>query len=152
MVTQGYTLIVPLPALILYSVFVFSAVAAEQPQKKQPPPQEQAPPEEDTSIEKPKQYSFNPLQAEKERKIGEFYFKKGSYTAAAGRFREATKWNPSDAEAYLRLGDAEEKLNDAKAAREAYAKYLELAPNGKQAGAVKKKLSGQAAAAEHAHK
>jgi tetratricopeptide (TPR) repeat protein len=152
LVTQGYTLIVPLPALILYSVFVFSAVAAEQPQKKQPPPQEQAPPEEDTSIEKPKQYSFNPLQAEKERKIGEFYFKKGSYTAAAGRFREATKWNPSDAEAYLRLGDAEEKLNDAKAAREAYAKYLELAPNGKQAGAVKKKLAGQAAAAEHAHK
>lgn len=145
-IAGAYTLIVPrFPALILNTVLIFSAVAAEpqkkQPAAKQPPAQEQAPPEEDTSLEKPKQYSFNPLQAEKERKVGEFYFKKGAFAAAAGRFREATKWNPTDAEAYLRLGDSEEKLNDAKAAREAYSKYLELAPSSKQAPAVKKKLA-----------
>jgi tetratricopeptide (TPR) repeat protein len=141
----AYTLIVPrFSALILSSVFIFSVLAAQDTRKKPPgeqPAQEQAPPEEDTSLDVPKSYSFNPLQAEKERKIGEFYFKKGSFKAAANRFREATRWNPGEAEAYLRLGDAEEKLNDDRAAREAYAKYLELAPKGKEAPAVKKKLA-----------
>ena len=50
-------------------------------QDKQPPPkpavQEEEPPEEDTSL-KPKEYSFNPLQASKEVRIGEYYFKKKS--------------------------------------------------------------------------
>ncbi len=137
--------------LILNSVLIFSSLAAQTHEKKPSSPpsaQEQNPPEEDTSIDVPKQYSFNPLQAKKERNIGEFYFKKGAYIAAAGRFREATKWNPSDSEAFLRLGDAEEKLKDDKAAREAYAKYLELAPKGKQAAEVKKKLAAPPAPAK----
>jgi hypothetical protein len=33
-----------------------------------------------------------------------------------------------------------EKLKDPKGAKEAYAKFLELAPDSKEAGAVKKKL------------
>ena len=33
---------------------------------------------------------FNPLQSKKEATVGEFYFKKGDYRAAAGRFSEAT--------------------------------------------------------------
>ena len=69
-----------------------------------------------------------PLQAEKEVKIGGFYLKKGSYLAAANRFQEATKWNPGYAEAYFWWGVAEEKLKDAKTAREAWSKFLELAP------------------------
>ena len=47
------------------------------------------PPEEDTSITVPV-YGFNPLQAQKEIRTGNYYFKKGSYRAAAGRFEEAT--------------------------------------------------------------
>ena len=101
--------------------------------------QEQAPPEEDESLAV-KEYSFNPLQATKEIQVGNYYFKKGSYRAAAHRFREATKWNNGLAEAWLRLGEAEEKQKDRKAAREAYAKYLELEPDGKSAAEVRKKL------------
>src|SRR6185503_15962287 len=89
------------------------------PQQKEPAAQEQAPPEEDEA-EKPKEYSFNPLQAEKEVRIGNFYYRKGSYKAAAQRYREATRWNGNLAEAYLRLGEAEEKQKDWKLAREAY--------------------------------
>lgn len=112
-----------------------------KPQAAPQAQQEQAPPEEDeTAIQAPKEYSFNPIQAEKELKIGNYYFKKGSYKAAALRFREASKWNPSFAEAFLRLGEAEDKRKDRKAAREAYAKFLELAPADKRAGAIKKKL------------
>ena len=73
------------------------------------------------------EYSFNPLQAEKELQTGNYYFKKGSYRAAASRFREATRWNDGFIEAWLRLGEAEEKLKDRQAAKEAYAKYLALA-------------------------
>lgn len=101
---------------------------------------EQAPPEEDESIAV-KEYSFNPLQAEKEIQVGNYYIKKGSYGAAALRFREATKWNSNSAEAYLRLAEAEEKRKDFKAAREAFTKYLQLAPTARNAGEVRKKLS-----------
>ena len=109
---------------------------------KQQQTQEQEPPEEDESIA-PKTYSFNPLEAEKDLKIGLYYFKKGNYKASTSRFKEATLWNPSYAEAFLRLGESEEKLKDEKAAEEAYKKYLALAPDGKEAEAVKKKLARQ---------
>jgi len=110
--------------------------------QQQKPPQPQEPPEEDEALVV-KEYSFNPLQAEKELKTGNFYFKKGSYRAAARRFREATNWNAGYAEAYLRLGEAQEKLKDHPAARQAYAKFLELAPDDKRAPEVRKRISRQ---------
>jgi tetratricopeptide (TPR) repeat protein len=115
---------------------------SKTPEQAKPQVQEQEPPEEDET-QAPKEYSFNPLRAENDLKVGNFYFKKGNYKGAVNRFREATKWNPNYAEAYLRLGDSEEKMKDPKAAREAYAKYLELAPDSKEAASVKKKLAGQ---------
>ena len=105
--------------------------------QEQTPPE---PPEEDQSLAV-KEYAFNPVQAEKELKIGNYYFKTGSYTAAKLRFLEATKWNPNYAEAYLRLGDTYEKLKDRPATRKAYEKYLELDPKAKDAAAVKAKLA-----------
>ena len=42
---------------------------------------------------------------------------------------------------YLRLGEAQDKLKDPKAAREAYAKYLELAPEDKEAKDIKKRVA-----------
>jgi tetratricopeptide (TPR) repeat protein len=99
----------------------------------------QLPPEEDKA-KIPENYTFNPLRSKKEVTVGEFYFKKGDFKAAAGRFREGTKWNDGNAEAWLRLGDAQEKLKDLKAAHEAWQKYLQLAPEAKNAGEVRKKL------------
>jgi len=110
-------------------------------QRPQPPTstQEEVPKEEDTAIGE-KEYAFNPLQAEKEIRVGDFYFKKGKYRAAAERFREATKWNGGSSEAWLRLGEAEEREKDPKAAKEAYAKYLDLSPDAKNAPEIRKKL------------
>ena len=111
-----------------------------QPSKPAPgATKEMAPPEEDTSLTT-KEYAFNPLQAKKDITTGNYYFKKGSYRAAAGRFVEATKWNDGDTEAWLRLGEADEKLKDQKAAKEAYEKYLELAPDAKNAAEIRKKI------------
>ena len=100
---------------------------------------EEVPPEEDASLTTT-EYSFNPLQSKKDVQTGEFYLKKKSYLAAAGRFRAATKWDDSNTEAWLRLGETEEKLKDHNAAREAYKKYLELASDAKNAAEVRKRM------------
>jgi len=100
---------------------------------------EEVPKEEDENLGS-KEYTFNPLQAEKEVRVGEYYFKKGSYRAAAQRFREATKWNQGYGEAWLRLGETAEKQKDAKTAKEAFAKYLEVSPDAKDAAEIRKKL------------
>ncbi len=131
-------------ALIAVFALACASLGAQQaPPKDQPPAKEQNPPEEDETLQTKKEYAFNPLQAEKEVKVGEFYFKKGSYWAAANRFLEATKWNPGMAEAYFRLGEAKEKLKDNKAAHQAWAKFLELAPGDKRAEEVRKKLTAK---------
>jgi Flp pilus assembly protein TadD len=91
---------------------------------------EEVPPEEDTSLATDS-YSFNPLQSKKDVQVGDEYAKKHNYHAAAGRYRSATKWDDGNPEAWLKLGETEEKLKDAEAARQAYAKYLEVATNSK---------------------
>jgi len=73
-------------------------------------------------------------------RVGNYYFHKGSYKAAVDRFREATKWNPNFAEAYVRLGEAEEKQKDWPAAREAYEKFLQLAEDDKRGPDIRKKV------------
>ncbi len=116
--------------------------AAEGQQEKpaDPPAAVQEPPEEDVSTEPKVEYTFNPLQAVKEMKVGNFYLKKGSHKAAARRFEEALKWDPNSEEAYIKLGEARQKMGDEKAARQAWSKYLELHPDGKEAPALRKKL------------
>ena len=86
-------------------------------------------------------HSFNPLQSQKSVQAGDYYLKNGKYQGAAYRFQDATLWNDGNAEAWLKLGKAQEKLKDTKAAKDAYTKYLELAPDAKEAAAVRKKLA-----------
>ena len=122
--------------------FLAIPLAAQEP--KPPPPsaaQEQEPPEEDPDL-KPKEYSFNPLEASRNIIAGNFYFKKGNYRAASRRYLEASKWDPTSAEALLKLGEADEKMRDFPAARQAYEKYLTVATDAKDLDAVKKKIAG----------
>jgi len=121
-----------------------TALSAQQPPAppKTPPAQQQQqePPEEDESV-KPKEYTLNPIEAQKNVVAGDYYFKKGKLQAARSRYLEATKWDPGSAEAFLKLAEADEKLHDGKGARQAYAKYLELSPGAKNAAEIRKKLS-----------
>ena len=99
------------------------------------------PPEEDESYAAPREYGFNPLQAKKELNIGKFYFKKGSYKAAALRAQEALKWDDSLVEAYLMLGESRERMRDTDGARKAYQQYLELAAaDAKERKDIEKRL------------
>ena len=128
------------------ALLLMAALAAGQERPKLGPPKpepaqgpQEEPPEEDEG-NKPKEYVFNPLQAAKELQTGNFYFKKGSYKAAANRFLEATRWNPTLADAFLRLGETQERLHDRKSARESYKKFLELAPDSKLAPDIRKRV------------
>ena len=103
-------------------------------------PAEQEPPEEDESL-KPEEFSLNPLEAQKNITAGDYYYKtKKNYHAAARRYVRATKWDSGSPEAFLKLGECQEKLNDHAAAREAYEKYLELSPTAKNADSIRKKI------------
>jgi len=127
-------------------------MAQDQPPPKQPPElqkrtapksspnaKEEVPPEEDKSLSVDS-YSFNPLQAQKDLNVGNYYFKQHKYRAAETRFRESLKWNDGFADAWLRLAEVEEKLKDRQAAREAYTKYLEVASDAKNADEIKRKI------------
>jgi tetratricopeptide (TPR) repeat protein len=97
--------------------------------------------EEDEDIVAPPEYVFNPIQAQKDLKVGDFYAKKGNHRAAAGRYLEATRWNPSFAEAYWKLARSREKLNQPAQALEAYRKYVELDADGKLVREARKRIS-----------
>lgn len=105
-------------------------------------PDEQNPPEEDESVA-PKTYTLNPLESERNVKVGNFYWHRGKYRAAAERYRDATRYNPSSAEAFFKLGEAEEKLKNKDAARVAFQRVLAISPDSKLAQEAKKKLAAK---------
>jgi tetratricopeptide (TPR) repeat protein len=145
----AYNLIVPrvckflfLSALVGYPMMGAQTPAApQQPPKQaeQQPPDETNPPEEDETVA-PRKYVLNPLEAKRNIDVGNFYWKKGDYRGALDRYRDATHYNPSSAEAFLRVGEAEEKLHNADKAKAAFEKVIKLAPDSKFAGEAKKKL------------
>jgi hypothetical protein len=134
-------------ALLLAGAAPLVAQQANPPQgelkKERPKPtgkvEYEAPPEEDKDtgvIE----YSFNPLQSEKDVRVGNWYLKQRNFHAAVMRYREATKWNDGNSEAWLRLAEAAEKTKDSPLVKQAYLKYLALEPQARNAPEIRKKI------------
>ncbi len=118
---------------------------AQATPKSQEPPDESNLPEEDDSVA-PRTYAFDPLQSERCIKIGNFYLHQGTprgFRAALGRYEDATKYNPSSAEAFFKVAEAEEKLKNKDAERAALQKVISLAPDSKLAQEAKKKLGSK---------
>lgn len=105
------------------------------------PPVYEEPPEEDESLSTSKVYTFNPLQAKKEIEVGNMHMTRGNYKGAVYRFREATLWDDGNAEAFYKLGEANEKLKDYPAAREAFTKYTEMIGDKKKIADVQKRMA-----------
>ena len=76
---------------------------------------------------------YNPILAEKNLKIGDFYFKKGNYDAAIPRYQDAIEYQPSLVAAYDALGRAYEKKGDKVKAIAIYADFLKKFPNSPKA-------------------
>jgi tetratricopeptide (TPR) repeat protein len=75
-------------------------------------------------------HPWNPLKAEKDVEVGDFYFRRKNYKAALDRYKEALYYQNNYAIASYRLAVCEEKLgNKAEAARN-YQQYLNILPEG----------------------
>ncbi|HKD05579.1 MAG TPA: tetratricopeptide repeat protein [Bryobacteraceae bacterium] len=114
------------------------AKSAQKPDSQKP--DDNLPPDEDAAANPNEKIAFNPVKSKKDVSVGDYYFHKGDFNAASNRFREATQYDESNSQAWLRLGEADEKRGLAKSARAAYEKYLQLAPDSKAAADVKKRL------------
>ncbi len=111
----------------------------KQQQSPTPAPDEANPPEEDEALI-PEKVPLNPMEAERSIKVGTFYMHKGKFRAALERFELASKYNPGSADAFFKIGEAEEKLKNTDAAKLAFAKVIKLAPNTKLAQEAEKKM------------
>jgi tetratricopeptide (TPR) repeat protein len=82
----------------------------------------------------------DPTNAEYPNNAGFAYYQLGKYEESVLWLEKTMSIDPNRAVAYLNLGDALVRLNRSAEAREAYTKYMGLAPNSKSAADVKKKL------------
>jgi tetratricopeptide (TPR) repeat protein len=116
--------------------------SSQQPATAQAHDDEENPPEEDESLA-PEKFVLNPLESERNIRVGNYYWHRGKYRAAASRYERATKFNPSSPEAFFKLGEAQEKLKNRDAARLAFQKVMQLAPDSKLAHEAKKKMESK---------
>lgn len=88
----------------------------------------------------PDQPTWDPLRAEKDLEVGQFYMKKGDLDAAIDRFEDAAAAKPGFAIPYRYLGEAHEKKGQKREAIKSYTRYLDLYPHAEDKDKVRKKI------------
>ena len=88
----------------------------------------------------PDQPSWDPLRAEKDIEVGQYYMRKGDVDAAIDRFQDATTAKPAYAIPFRYLGDAQEKKGLRKEAIKSYSRYLDLYPHAEDGDKIRKKI------------
>jgi tetratricopeptide (TPR) repeat protein len=107
------------------------------PAKQKPP----AKTNKDNATESaPDQPIWDPLRAEKDLEVGQYYMRKGDVDAAIDRFQDAALAKPGYAIPFRYLGEAQEKKGLKKPAIKSYQRYLDLVPHADDAEKVKKKI------------
>lgn len=137
--------------------FVFLLFAA-MPSRAQDPPQESSskpasPPNDDLKPKSPakqkkdtatknapEQPTWDPLRAEKDLEVGQYYMKKGDVDAAIDRFQDATTAKPGYAIPFRFLAEAQEKKGLKKQAIKSYQRYLDLYPHAEDGDKIRKKI------------
>jgi tetratricopeptide (TPR) repeat protein len=98
-------------------------------------------------------HPWNPHKAAKDVEVGDFYFKRRNYRAAADRYREALFYKDNDAIATFRLATCLEKMDQPDQALKEFESYLKILPHGPQAEDARKaieRLKGSAASTKAA--
>jgi tetratricopeptide (TPR) repeat protein len=86
------------------------------------------------------QPSWDPLRAEKDLEVGQYYMRKGDLDAAIDRFQDATLAKPGYAIPFRFLGEAQEKKGLKKQAIKSYQRYLDLYPHAEDGDKVRRKI------------
>src|SRR2546423_566612 len=129
--------------------FPHAALYAQQP--PEPPKPDDAPREAPKKQDKKSktdtatknaadQPAWDPLRAEKDLEVGQYYMRKGDVDAAMDRFQDATTAKPGYAIPFRYLGEAQEKKGLKKQAIKSYQRYLELYPHAEDGEKVRKKI------------
>jgi tetratricopeptide (TPR) repeat protein len=130
----------------------FGRQASPTPQQRAQPAQQprseddQNEPEEEDDSVAPEKFVLNPLESDRNVKVGNFYMHQGTpsgYRAALHRYERATKFNPSNAEAFYKIGEVQEKLKNKDGAKAAFEKVIQIAPDSKFARDAKKKIGNK---------
>jgi tetratricopeptide (TPR) repeat protein len=111
--------------------------ADEPPPAKKPAPKKNA---DNATQSAPGQPTWDPLRAEKDLEVGQYYMRKGDLDAAIDRFQDATTAKPGFAIPFRFLGEAQEKKGLKKQAIKSYQRYLDMVPHADDADKVKKKI------------
>jgi tetratricopeptide (TPR) repeat protein len=88
----------------------------------------------------PDQPTWDPLRAEKDLEVGQYYMRRGDYDAAIDRFNDAIEAKPGYAVPFKFLGEAQEKKKLKKQAIKSYTRYLELFPSAEDGDKIRKKI------------
>jgi len=116
---------------------VFASVAAQQQQE---PPKGRKPVliRDDPNEKKPEEQEMviqpNPKLSAESITVGDFYFRRDNYKAAAERYREAVKYNPKSAEAYEKLIRSLEKQKAFEEALTVCEQFVATNPSAKEIG------------------
>jgi tetratricopeptide (TPR) repeat protein len=88
----------------------------------------------------PDQPTWDPLRAENDMKVGQYYMHKGDVDAAIDRFEDAILAKPGYALPFRLLGEAQEKRGLKKKAIKSYQRYLDLYPKAEDKDKIQKKI------------
>ena len=127
------------------------ARAQDPPEKKQQEKPKKDPPS-DAAEDTKDQPMWDPLRAEKDLEVGQYYMKRGDVDAAIDRFEDAILAKPGYALPYRYLGDAQEKRGLKRQAIQSFTKYLDLYPHAEDAAKIHKRIEKLWAAVEKGKK
>jgi len=107
------------------------------PSEKKPAPKTN---KDNAAESAPDQPTWDPLRAEKDLEVGQYYMHKGDVDAAIDRFQDATLAKPGYAVPFKFLGEAQEKKGLKKPAIKSYQRYLDLYPKAEDAEKIRKRI------------
>jgi tetratricopeptide (TPR) repeat protein len=127
----------------------FVSAQAQAPDQQDPKPSGGAPDSPKQPAKKnadnatqnaPDQPTWDPLRAEKDLEVGQYYMRKGDVDAAIDRFEDAIVAKPGYAVPFKFLGEAQEKKGLKKKALKSFQRYLDLYPHAEDGEKIRKKM------------
>jgi tetratricopeptide (TPR) repeat protein len=148
--SMRFQLAIPILAAVFLLPAAPQARAQDPPQESSskpasPPddlkPKSKAKQKKDTPTQNaPDQPTWDPLRAEKDLEVGQYYMRKGDLDAAIDRFQDATTAKPGYAIPFRFLAEAQEKKGLKKQAVKSYQRYLDLYPHAEDGDKIRKKI------------
>ena len=125
---------------ITFALVSFAAISAAQSQQPDSAKPKAKPNSDNATQNAPDQPMWDPLRAEKDLEVGQYYMRKGDVDAAIDRFADAILAKPGYAIPFRYLGEAQEKKGLKRDAIKSYSRYLDLYPHAEDKAKIEKKI------------